>query len=141
MQTEQATRDWNGVAPASYDSRGVRYEWRPNAGFGERLALDVEALDTPLPEEGLFGCESSGDFFRAWTRLEVIAKLVGEPILLTLKRLPMRIPLPGTTEMIRLSNSQLELHYVDWPEHQLVFACGVHRTDSTPDGMPGDSSP
>ena len=71
--------------PAAYDWRDTRYEWRSTLDQGRRLALDVERLDTPQPE----GLVSSGwtkvAFLTAWTRAEVLCKLLGIPILCWVK--------------------------------------------------------
>jgi len=72
---------------ASYDSAGVRFVFVPAEGDRRRYAIDIEQRDTPIPSLisralGLAGGDATG---RAWTALEVRAKLAGIPVLALLR--------------------------------------------------------
>jgi len=72
--------------PAAHDGAGLRFVFRPPSPDPDRgpppaWAIDVERRDQDAPPAlaarlGLTGA----DFFRAWTGLEVTAKLTGIPI-------------------------------------------------------------
>lgn len=75
--------------PASYDWKGVRYEWHAPFDRRGRLALDVERLDTPRPE-GLVPPEwTTIEFLATWTRAEVMAKLLEMPVPVWLRANPL----------------------------------------------------
>lgn len=76
--------------PASYDWTGIRYEWRVPSAIGGPLALDVERLDTPRPENLVPPGWNTADFLAAWTRAEVLAKLLDTPVALWIKANPFR---------------------------------------------------
>jgi len=74
----------------SYDHRGCVFSWQPPAGAFRRVAIDVEAKDSPVDAMsrrfGLSPCE----FRLRWTTLEAEAKVLDEPVHLLLKRLGLR---------------------------------------------------
>lgn len=109
--------------PASYDWKNTRFVWRPAHVAGTRFAFDVERLDTPAPQLEL-PCELP-DFLRAWTRLEVLAKLTDEPVLALARREALSVPPLGASYLCSsLNGARYQLHTGLWPERQLLFTCG-----------------
>lgn len=75
----------DGCGAASYDARGQRYILIGAPG----AALDVERADTVLAAElaALLGKISAAPPLQSWTRIEVAAKLLEQPVHLLLRRL------------------------------------------------------
>lgn len=68
--------------PASYDVHGLRFVFVPAADDTATYALDVESRDTDAPPFLAQHFKSNNvPFFERWTRLEVIAKLLGYSVL------------------------------------------------------------
>ncbi len=78
----------------SYTSDDTRWCLRA-PGWG---ALDVERSTTPPPALAA-RLTSDEDFWRAWTRLEVVAKLTDTPVLTLLGRGLLGSPEPGHVEV------------------------------------------
>jgi hypothetical protein len=115
-------------SPASCDWLGHRYEWKPLVNRKGALAIDVERIDTPLPDDVLCGDFGREDFLRAWTRLETVAKLMNQPILVALRRWPLSVPVMDRDELIEVEGVRLQMRSGLWPARNLVFTCG-HRLD------------
>lgn len=80
----------------TYPDPGERWCWRPH-GPG-RFAVDAERADVPPPPRlrRLMHDDSAEGlgFWRAWTRLEAIAKLTGTPAHLLVSRHGLDVPAP-----------------------------------------------
>lgn len=72
--------------PASHDGAGVRFVFVSAPGDPRRYAIDVERRDTPIPAPvaRVLGAGDGDAAGRAWTALEVAAKLTGRPVHLLL---------------------------------------------------------
>lgn len=78
----------------SYTSDGIRWCWRPTRlEPGVRYAVDVE-LTTEPPAALARRLHSDGDFWHAWTKLEVVAKLLDTPVLTLVGRGELGTPAP-----------------------------------------------
>lgn len=109
--------------PASYDWKNTRFIWQPAHIAGTRFAFDVERLDTPPPDLSL-PCELP-DFLRAWTRLEVLAKLTDEPVLALARREALTVPPCGEPYVCRdAAGETYRLRTGIWTERHLIFTCG-----------------
>lgn len=78
--------DDTAAGPASYDVHGLRFVFVPAVGDTATYAVDVEHRETAIPAmlEQRIGpsfAQDCASFFEGWTRLEVIAKLSGHPVL------------------------------------------------------------
>lgn len=117
-----------GTIPCSYDRHGTCFGLEPPARFcGARVALDVEALDTPLPPM-LFsssGCGRAVEFWVRWTRTEVAAKLFDMPIAAWLRTYGL-LPADGR-ELLRFFPS-LRLRTLLTPSHVMSFGCRVEQS-------------
>jgi hypothetical protein len=115
--------------PASYDWKGTRYLWKPSTQTSHPGAFDVERMDTPASDLALVASLSHPDFLKAWTRLEVLAKLSGEPVLARLRRDALIVPpLDASYLHTESSGATYQLHSGVWAERQLVFTCGFRVT-------------
>lgn len=76
----------------SYTDDDVRWCWRPEALPGPG-AIDVELPTTPPPPLAA-RLQGDEDFWRAWTRLEVVAKLTDTPVLTLVGRGQLGLPAP-----------------------------------------------
>lgn len=111
--------------PASYDWVGTRYVWDPAVASSSSAALDVERLDTPLVDLAASSSLSHHDFLRAWTRLEVLAKLAEEPILARFRREALVVlEFDVTYRHTEPSGATYVLYSNVWDERQTVFTCG-----------------
>jgi hypothetical protein len=123
--------------PASYDWTGVRYEWRTASDGPRRLALDVERLDTPRPDCLVPRGWTTDSFLAAWTRAEVIAKLLGVPVLVRVKRHPL-----GTADLGRWyeegedSDRRCRVYTDVDRSAAVVFSCGWVVQDWMDDPSP-----
>ena len=78
----------------SYTSDGLRWGWRPaRLEPGVRYAVDVE-LTTEPPAVFARRLRSDEDFWHAWTKLEVVAKLLDTPVLTLVGRGQLGAPAP-----------------------------------------------
>jgi hypothetical protein len=110
--------------PAAHDWRGTRYLWIPRPEIGTTRALDVEHLDTPTPSAVLLERRALPEFLRAWTRLEVLAKLLDEPVLACLRRLPLTVPSLDQEEHYHHDGRRFALRSGVWSSRKLVYTCG-----------------
>lgn len=78
----------------SYTARQERWCWRPRGGG--KHAFDVELCDREPPEPVVRHLQVTPgqDFWQAWTRLEVVAKLTDTPVLTLLRARPEDVALP-----------------------------------------------
>jgi hypothetical protein len=94
--------------PASYDVHGLRFVFVPAAHDTATYALDVESRDTEAPPFLAQHFKSNNvPFFERWTRLEVIAKLLGYPVLELVKE----------NTRPNLSDENISIRRVDTPTH------------------------
>lgn len=78
----------------SYTSDGLRWCWRPaRLEPGVRYAVDVE-LEVAPPPALARRLRTDEDFWHAWTRLEVVAKLLDTPVLTLVGRGQLGAPAP-----------------------------------------------
>lgn len=110
--------------PASYDWKGTRFIWRPSMETRAHFAFDLERLDTPEPESSFCPALSPTDSLRAWTRMEVLAKLAHEPVLTRLRWESLIVP--PIEEPYR--SGVCHLHTGFWADRQAVFTCGYRLT-------------
>ncbi|NLE97499.1 MAG: hypothetical protein GX596_05860, partial [Propionibacterium sp.] len=97
MRTPRSARCPQGCTGVhSYTSDDVRWCW-PGAMPG-RQALDVE-LVTDTPPAVAAGYPDAVTFFRAWTQLEVVAKLTDTPALTLVGRGCLGQPPPAGVEV------------------------------------------
>jgi hypothetical protein len=101
----------DALGPASYDVHGLRFVFVPAAHDTATYALDVESRDTQTPPFLAQRFESTNmPFFELWTRLEVIAKLLGHPVLELVKEIS-RLSLP---------DEDISIQRVDTPTHWIA---------------------
>lgn len=101
----------DALGPASYDVHGLRFVFVPAAHDTATYALDVESRDTEAPTFLAQHFEPTNiPFFERWTRLEVIAKLLGYPVLELVKE-STRLNLPAEDILIQC---------VDTPTHWIA---------------------
>lgn len=97
--------------PASYDVHGLRFVFVPAAHDTATYALDVESRDTQTPPFLAQYFESTNmPFFELWTRLEVIAKLLGHPVLELVKEM----------SRLNLPDGDISIKRVDTPTHWIA---------------------
>lgn len=97
--------------PASYDVHGLRFVFVPSADDTATYALDVESRDTESPPFLVQHFESTNmPFFELWTRLEVIAKLLGYPVLELVKE----------NRRLNLHDEDISIRRVDTPTHWIA---------------------
>lgn len=78
------------IGATSYDSRGQRFVFRPAPGDLASYALDIETVSAEM-SPGLrvvLGVTTRAAALRAWTELELRAKLTNTPVLACLKSPP-----------------------------------------------------
>ncbi|WP_093248223.1 hypothetical protein [Tessaracoccus oleiagri] len=77
----------------SYTSDGIRWCWQ--GADAAREAIDVELPTAPPPAAVAARYEGDEDFWLAWTRLEVVAKLTDTPMLTLVARGDLGRPAPS----------------------------------------------
>jgi hypothetical protein len=73
-------------SPRTYLADGRRICWHRQAPDGWRLAVDAERASQPVPPSlgNRVATTSPSDFWPAWTRTEVVCKLLDVPVLVWL---------------------------------------------------------
>lgn len=75
-------------SPRTYLADGRRICWHRPEPYGWRLAVDAELTTQPVPPslDNRVATDSPSQFWRAWTRTEVVCKLLDVPVLVWLTR-------------------------------------------------------
>lgn len=114
--------------PRSYDWQGNAIAWQPSF-VSEKYALDIERLDTPLPDTLVPSCMEPVGFLAAWTRAEAIAKLCGIPIIIYIKKQPLVKPvMEEIVNNSEYAHAPCVTYSGLWPEKQIVFTCAWSNT-------------
>ncbi|SMC53543.1 hypothetical protein [Primorskyibacter flagellatus] len=105
--------------PATYLPCGTRLVFVSDTDAGNAVAIDAEPRGDPLPDVIARALPklSPGSALRAWTVLEVVAKLTGTPILTVLRTVP-------AETLIRLDRRNVELLW-----HGKTIKIERHDTD------------
>lgn len=103
--------DSNASGPASYDVHGLRFVFVPAAQDSATYAVDVESRNTEVPPFlAQHFAPSDTPFFEHWTRLEVVAKLSGRPVLELVKE----------SECLSLLDKDMSIQRVDTSTHWIA---------------------
>lgn len=83
--------------PRTYLADGRRICWHREAPEGWLLAVDAELTTQPVPPSlgNRIATTSPADFWRAWTRTEVVCKLLDVPVLVWLTLHGFHVEPPG----------------------------------------------
>ncbi len=111
-------------SPASYDWRGLRYEWHPTRWITGHTAFDVESQHTPPPLVLIPQAYSLTEFLAAWTQAEVLSKLFGTPILHWIRTKRIKTPPLGVVVPFMEGSHPCWTFTDFWGERSLFFTCG-----------------